>query len=40
VIDGVEGSAEVKEDEDVEVTGVGGEEKVICDFEYGFGTVV
>ena len=41
MIDGVEGSAEVKEDEDVEVTSIGGEEKVICHFEECcFGTVV
>ena len=29
MIDGVEGSAEVEENEDVEVTGVGGEERSI-----------
>ena len=41
MIDGVKGGAEVEKDENVEVTGVGGEEKVVGDFEEcSFRTVV
>ena len=32
MIDGVECSTEVKEDEDVELSGVAGEQEVVCDF--------
>ena len=39
-MDGVEGCAEVKEDEDGDVASVGGAEDVVCNFEEsGFGAV-